>query len=285
MRITDTHRPDGKRVVMTEMTVQEYARAFDLPVKSNAESAHYAKNAEGFATHWTGDIKSHAQARAYLETGWSAGAARLGDMVRAVDVSAARCRRRVGRWSDDGQDLDVDRAMRGDDRSWRMTTRQWSAGPMVVDLIGFFGGNCGRSAEAMFWSGATCVVLADLLEQAGYGVRLLACNLVHSNVNAGQSLVTIVLKEESEPVRIDALASVMCHAGTYRTHGFHVTCHQPLELGWGLGQNIGDWDDNRDPSATLATFGLGEAAIKVSQAESLPACKAEIERVLKSLVH
>ena len=89
-----------------------------------------------------------------------------------ADIPKPSDRRRRLRFSaDDGDELDYDRLRSGQDY-WRTTRRRRVAGPATVTLVVDCGGNCGRSADDILWRGAAAVVLADMLEEAGYRVEL-----------------------------------------------------------------------------------------------------------------
>jgi len=188
---------------------------------------------------WYGGLRSLAAAESLLTDGWREGAERLARTANKIAPPTARSRRRKPVWSHDGDDLGVDRALTGAwDTAWRSSRRVWSAGPSHVTVYANFGGNAARDADALFYSGAAALIVADRLEEAGYSVRLVASSNITSNSQADRRAMRadIVVKESEAPIQVDAIASVMCHAGIYRTFGFAAIAAVPGDIGENLGR-------------------------------------------------
>lgn len=228
----------------TVQTLEDLAKGFEIPISAaNAEYAGSCEPEEGNPA-WRGGISTREQVTALLNDGWQQGANDLSTLSRDpgfASLPGVRTRKRVSRWSDAGEDLNIDRALRGDwDIAWRTSRREVTAGPTCIDLISAWGGACGRSAEELFWSGAAMLVACDLLEQAGYRVRLLATMAIDSRGGSRPThRADVILKDDHEPLRVDALAGVVCHAGVFRTVGFREICRAPWSVGYSLGSYLG----------------------------------------------
>ena len=240
---------NGKRHHAT-LNVGDLASAFSTPPHP-ANQEHNESGDPGNKEYWSetehkrfyGGIKSIADAEKILSAGWQEGTERLEGMRKAPGLSTmpgVRDRKRKMRWADKGDDLNVDRALRGDwDTAWRTTRREITTGTLAVDLYSSWGGNCDKTAEQMFWTGAVMLVACDLLENAGYRVRLVATMGTESHACRGSvSRIDVVLKDDCEPLRIDALAGIVCHAGIFRTAGFKEMLRAPFDLGSNLGHHI-----------------------------------------------
>lgn len=264
------------KLFISEFSLAELSGVFSLPASAENQSYANAGDPESYGAwpaKWYGGIRTLGQARDLIAQGWKEGAAKLAQLKSelAVDIPAAKSRRRVPRWMDDGDDLDVDRAMAGQwDTAYRMAKRDWASGTPIVNLECSWGGNCHQSAEQLFWSGAAMLVLTDILEDAGYSVRLVAVAINGKGDNC--HLSRIVVKDAGETLRIDALAGVFCHAGVFRTYGFHTFTRAPWDIGSGLGR-MESWDyaDQYEPCPPGtyrldASFDMGAAAHNLKKA-------------------
>jgi hypothetical protein len=269
------------KIHLVDLSVGEFAQAYELlPVSPLNEG--YAGEAQirpryGLGPEWYGGLKKTSDAKKLLTDGWVEGAERIMKFRSELAslVPAPRSRRRVPRWDDDGHTVDVDRALAGRwDAAYRTARRETVLGPQMVELLGTFGGNCSVSAEEMFWNGATALILTDILEEAGYSVRLVSAS--YTNGGGGLTTTRIELKDSGEPLRIDALASIVCHAGVYRTFGFAAILHSPFDVGCGLGSHVKAPEGNRQ----LGSLHNSEAICLADTSDKEDAVD-EIKRVLK----
>jgi hypothetical protein len=107
---------------------------------------------------------------------WPEGLDTVQEMLYELRESAcqARPRSRVRRahWSaDDGDEIDTDRLRSGQD-AWRRTFREEHDAPQHVVLVFSISTSCARDSASILWRGAVGIILADLLEEAGYRVEL-----------------------------------------------------------------------------------------------------------------
>lgn len=288
---------------INEWQLHEVEGAFDVaahPLNSAVADRQCSKQAtrfeSGSSCDWLGGINSLDDARKLLTEGWPDGVKRLESAIADFTPPDAQTRVRRVAWRDQGDELSVDRAMRGEfDTAWRTSKRKVTRGPQTIELYSIYGGCGGLSAEEIFWNGAACCAIADRLESAGYAVRIVGC-FVHGYKGSPGILTTsdgvdddgrrdrycrsdVVIKEASEPLRLDGLASILCHAGVYRTFLFRTWCTMPLKMNDGLGPAIYTWTDK--VQAALAAAGeWPEGAIVIDAAYDRDACKRRVAEVV-----
>lgn len=194
--------------------------------------------ASGADAKWYGGLRGIDAARALMHDGWPEGATAAGKLTPKLEgvVPPPKSVLRRVRWSDNGTELHIDRAMSGD---WDIAFRNrqlCDSVPRVITLVATFGGNAGESHERLFWCGAQMVVAADLLEGAGYAVELRAA-MATRLWEAGNKvhLVDVLVKQPDQPLRPDAVMAVFGHAGTFRSYGFRLITASPYNVGYGLG--------------------------------------------------
>lgn len=225
-------------------------------------------------------LSSVADASALFATGWAEGTAR----ARTVAAPLARVippvkqtRRRV-RWADTGNELHLDRALRGEwDTAWRNTQRVDGA-PKVLTLHCAFGGQASVSVEQFFWCGAQMLVVTDLLEDAGYAVELHAINC--GALPHGRTLVDITAKRAHDPLRTDTVMAIFGHAGVFRTFGFALRACGALDMGSGMGRT-----ENAE-SALATAIAAGRVAVPdftLPHAYDLETATANIMTTLNTL--
>lgn len=258
-----------------------YDRAVPEHNKALAEQQTIERHvAEGHSSQ-VGGLATQAEAIALVETGWREGSERLSDMRSklALDVPAAQSRRRKRRWGSDGE-LDIGRALEGRwEVAFRSTERRMGQGMAIVDLVCAWGGNWNMTAEQLFWDGAQMLVLCEAIESAGYAVRLTAMAATSSISDAGRGWLAkfIQVKDSSEPLTIDALAGVVCHAGIYRSFGFRMHAFHEVKVRSSLGHS----ESLESARRTLEPVGAWPAgAIVVDHAYSRSSAVENIRRVL-----
>jgi hypothetical protein len=237
---------------------------------------------------WFGGTRSLDQLVSYVREGWKDGAAKLSDMGKSlgIEVPPAATIRRRPVWSADGDSLDVDRALAGQwDSAYRVAKRAQSRGTPIVELVSGWGFPHGYSADQLFWSGAAMLVLTDILEEAGYRVRLVACALTEQGDRGTHYLAQkIVVKEPQEGLRIDALAGVLCHAGVYRTFAFrHRTVLCPVQVGHNMGRGNVDLSEIDECGPEFKGKVVAPGGIWMKRSESRDQAIYTVKRTLESI--
>lgn len=270
----------------SQYSVSELADLRAVEVPEPSRHRRHRADPDVHLSEWMGGITSWSLAEGILNNGWTVGADRalkLKDKLTAQLPKIQR-RRRKGAWGRKGR-LNIERALRGQwDIAYRSHKRQLVAGiAKNITLNVGWGGNCGMTAEQLFWSGTTMLVLAEALTTAGYNVKLAAVAKTASNAVRGKVVVKrIVVKDHGEPLRPDALAGIVCHAGIYRSFGFLASMHSPWDIGSGLGTNI-TWRDLEAYQGDTGTPEWWEAGIIVKDCYSEHAAIKEIERILAAV--
>lgn len=282
---------ETKHTAVAEMTFSEFCADYGVNThERNRENLRPKEDRESSMRRdpeWYFGLRSIKQAADLLANGWREGVARLVGCANDIAPPQAKSRKRRVTWRDEGDDLSVDRALKGEwDSAWRASRREWVAGPSHVTLFAPFGGHCGRTPDELFWTGAAALVLADKLEAAGYPVRLVGTSAMITSARGAGLLdhramrVDVILKESTEPVRIDALASVLCHAGVFRTFGISAHAAIPGDVGYLMGQPRGIND-----LAEQFTAGneMPEGALVLPPVTSREACISTIHSTLANL--
>lgn len=239
-----------------DLSLREFANPPAWPY-----SPSWSNNAE-----WAG-AAGQKEASRYITNGWSEGAQRISELKGLIaNPPAPVSRKRVGRWADTGDSLHIDRALRGEwDTAFRTSRRVFTQGPQVVDLYATIGGSCARSGEELFWAGAAAAVACDVLESAGYSVRLTGSLICAGDQNSSMGCrLDVLIKEAGDALAIDTAAFVLSHKAALRVLAFSYLHDMP-----GCGDKCGYWPQeyiNRASNA-LKTEGLyfPEGSITIGQ--------------------
>lgn len=187
---------------------------------------------------WYGGPKCRKDVENLLDLGWQEGTERGSAISLSLDgtIDAVEAIRRRPSWGDEGDSLDVDRALRGDwDIAFQSTAKLRTNGSKIVTIVGAFGGNCNRTPEELFWNGVQIAVVTDILENAGYQCEVIGANNTGHRDEATTGFCGITAKRAGDPVRIDQLVSVFAHAAVFRMIGFEMIVRTPTIVLPGLG--------------------------------------------------
>lgn len=157
--------------------IADFLSAVDLPcVKSVNEKMQHRFLDEYRCSDWFGaGCHTGRKVIKTMQEGWREGRERLAslrDNIATVELTPLDMRRRPLRAAS-GDHLDMTAVWAGRlDTCWRTARRQSTQGPQKVELVANMLCSGDAHSDTLFWRGAAAVVLADLLEQAGYMVRL-----------------------------------------------------------------------------------------------------------------
>ncbi len=276
---------ENSRAMISEGTLEDLINAYQIPAHPlNESNVSATKIGKWDDPTWYGGITTMAQAADLMNLGWSQGASRLQTMRDDLSPPAAKSRRRVIAWRDQGDELSIDRALQGNwDAAWRTSQRQWAPGSSVVDLHTMIGGHCNRPTEELFWTGASCVVVADLLESAGYSVRVVAdFGVTTPRDYENRVFVTsTVVKEAGEPMRMDAMAALLCHGGIFRTYVLKALLAVPFALPSNLGQPLHSMDSLKSRLVDAGEW--PEGAMAVGTARNREECLRVIQTAIDAI--
>lgn len=221
-------------------------------IESNLNTARHDRE-NNRENRWFGkDVASWDDAIGLLTQGWEEGAHKTTALAIELDgkVRAHEGFRRRVRFSDDGEELNADRAVRGEwDTAWSSMQRKRVAGASNIVTLGCaFGANAHLDSESLFWCGAQMIVIADFLENAGYQTEIIGLantrhgkggkmeKLEHKSIYC-HYLSAVYAKRAGEPLRVDLLASVFANAGLFRTLGFELFLRSRCIVSAGIGSS------------------------------------------------
>lgn len=181
--------------------------------KRDGDSSH-----EQSATNWNGYTKDYDHAVRLTREGWSDGARRVDALRRELDdavqsLVAAKAAAMV--YGVEGDWVDTGRLVTGEPEccgSWVIQGDERS--DKVVKIVANVSVSAAVRPETIFARGAACLAAVDIIESLGRRVELWI-GLGLSDM--GKRIETHVLvKPSSQPVELDRLAYVLCHASMLR---------------------------------------------------------------------
>lgn len=266
-------------VYFAEWTVAELAKAHTYPTRAkNFNPVTYASVAQDPSFYGCESVTDAARP---LTQGWTEGAAQISALAQTIgDVVGAKSRARRVRFSDVGDEIEIGRALAGQwEHAFRTTRREWVAGSAVVEIFTRMGGSCFRSQDELFYRGAAGAVLCDVLENAGYRVRLVATHCAKVQRSGEVCRFDYVLKEAADPLSLDLVAAVACKGSTARALSMRARETAPF-------RNLSGHGSSEAPEipADLAAAGEGfpEGAIVIgTDCFDEGSCIAEIRRGLE----
>jgi hypothetical protein len=193
-------------------------------------------------------------------------------VVRDLSLPAARSIKPV--WATNryaGTRLDVERAIRGMPDAWGRFERRPGAGTRHTALYLPLGGAASRTADELGWTAVAGIVIADLLEGAGYCCEIYAASTAVGCLNGRDVAIRAMLKTAQDPLNENAISRA-AHPAFFR--GL-VLCYRMFLLGDVFSSRSGS-TRSIDPSV----FG-DDQAIAIRHSYSLNEAVAEITRVIK----
>lgn len=233
------------------LTVADYADV-QHSVPSAANRQRRVEHLEGLSIEldpaWSDGLTTMADAAKLLDTGWPEGAQRALSLQGELqgELPAPVNRRRVRRWRDTGDELDYDRILTGrPEEAWKRMERSATGlgAGVTIEIVTTFGANSDKSSAQILWNGASCLALADLLENAGYSVGLTGVFVARCYGRYGRYgrdidyIIAIELKRPGDPLDVNALAAAICHGGIFRVLGICAIELAPFDVGSGHGHH------------------------------------------------
>lgn len=211
-------------------TIADFIEAVDLPPLNPANKWHYdafmgSAYSEG-GRFYGADCHTGEAVKKTMLDGWSQGRERLSELSTKLDTADLRPvdkRRRLTR-GPSGDSLDIHAVYSGRlDVAWRSARRTSLTGPQKIELCANMLCSGAEHADVLFWRGAAAVVLADLLERAGYMVRLAVVfgGNAYGERTPGQKTKTscrVIVKDHGAPLDITSTSAVLL-PGFFRALG------------------------------------------------------------------
>lgn len=196
-------------------------KVWDLPPMPHERSQHLKqRNALKFSRHFFGlSTGDESEARQVLTQGYKDGAKLVEALAKEItdEMPEPASRRRVKKWREDGDELNIDRYRLGYDTPWRSMHRRLKRAPGLIEIVSTWGEGCGATVEQLKWSGAAALALTDLLEKADYSVELALVAAMADG--ATTSLVRVDLKQMGELVNLETLAAIAVYPPAWRLYG------------------------------------------------------------------
>ena len=244
---------------------------------------HYnGKAVRGGRKEWYNGFTKLSEVNDLLRDGWSEGHERTRVLSEQVAADCGYLQvadtRRVRVNSDQGDEIDMDRYLRGEVDSMFFTKKRMGRKlDQSVTIFAPWGGNCSRSSEELFWQGAATMALVDILEEHGFSVELkLICYLTNSSNESNEQVNIIRLKEGDQPLRPEIASTYLCHAGIFRTIGFTAICANLAGTNGGL-------CSVKNPRDLKASGFIPGQGIVMDQAWNREAARKEVQRSLEEL--
>jgi hypothetical protein len=182
----------------------------------------------------------------------------LNEVTASLKAEAITRRPRFS--ENDGDDFDLDRWTNRDPDFWVDYTRVRKSGPggnRIVDIVADFTTVWYRVPEQVAWRGAAAIVLADILEGAGYRCRItFQWVALEHYVDSGNAWAQVVVKQPQDPVDFATLAAVNS-PWCYRSLGFAALCQRPAASAEGMGTSVvpqNTWPEECQPAPGTVLF-------------------------------
>jgi hypothetical protein len=200
--------------------MEKHFRAFETAQEmidyNTARIAEGGRQYQPWKTHrndWVGrEFSSWDQVCKEANETWGKGLRLVNDMLSqfsTVELPKPVSRKRKPAWSpDDGDEIENDRLRSGQD-CWRTTRRQVTSGPSTVAIVANVCTSSFHESSDIIWRGAAAIVLANLLEDAGYRVELWAAKgTPHEPGDAGV-FHSMCLKRADQPLDVATLVNAI----------------------------------------------------------------------------
>lgn len=227
-------------------SITDFVSAVELPMANKDNQDIYDSfMGRGHGAYWYGAGCDSGRAVAQLmRDGWAEGRDRLGDLRDKLDSVelTPQDRRRKRIRTDMGDELDIHMVYAGrSDIAWTTTRRMTTRGPQRIDICANMICSGAEHSDVLFWRGAAAAVLADMLETAGYMVRLVVN--FGGKAESAKCSCRIVVKDHGMPFDITSTSAVIL-PGFFRALGHAwIANHAPHKRRYGgisVGQGIVD---------------------------------------------
>lgn len=239
----------------------------DIPAHNLARFDHAEKREknERESLDWFGVKGGHEEVRRLIAGGWQAGVDRMMQAFGKIDgeFQATNVKRQIVR-GDHGDELDIHRVYSGDlGNAWTRRKRQRRVAPNVVTIAADLAIMWSQKPDELFWRGAAVMRLADILTEAGYAVRIVAQIYCKSSTYDGDNVEQLIpVKESSDPLDLNSVASTICLTGFFRMIGFQNIARVEGEVTEGYGKVA----KNRPPELDGAIW-AGDGITDVKKAQ------------------
>lgn len=188
---------------------------------------------------WWGAGDTAEEVRDLIAHGWKDGVNRMLDAMGKFggEFHATSIKRQIIR-GDYGDELDIHRVYSGSlGDAWTRRKRQRKVSPSIVTIGCNLAINGSQSPDELFWRGAAVLRLADVLTEAGYSVEIVAWLKSCGTTESGKDIEQVIrIKESSDPLDLNSVASTLCLAGFLRLNMFQNYAKLEERVSYGLGK-------------------------------------------------
>ena len=206
-------------------SISDFVSAMAAP--SNNPINEYLRKSWGYqedrdrASWYGADCKTGNDVQTKVRNGWPQGRDRLNelrDKIGELDNPPQDRRRKLVRTSS-GDTLDIHSVYNGRlDIAWRVARRRNTMGPQRIELCANMICSGAEHNDVLFWRGAAAALLTDILESAGYSVRLVV-NFGGEVMETGEKVsCRITVKDHGTPFDITSTSATIM-PGFFRALG------------------------------------------------------------------
>ena len=263
--------------------ISDFVAAAGMPMarlKVNQSKADYWEGQPSAGAPWFGlpagtPCGTSAISKLVL-AGWPEGAKRMADVAALLDsdlIRPADLKRRVV-WGAQGDELSMDRVYSGRiDIAWRSSKRRVRQSNRLITLCADSIVSGDASSEALYWRGAAVVVLADMLQSAGYHCRIMG-NFTGRTLGGETVSCTVIVKDFGATLSMVDCATLAL-PGFFRSIGHRwIPVHAMQESGStgiaprSLPKGIADYAATGVSSAELAAQWITRSIEHINSTES-----------------
>jgi hypothetical protein len=240
---------NGKRVMKHQDltngnydSIAAFCEAVELPCrkKTNHEYWERAMTKGEFGRNWLGaGCQTGRDVLKLMREGWKEGRDRLNELrgkIGTVELVPQDRKRRKIR-ADMGDSLDIHAVYAGRlETAWTVARRTNTRGPQRIDIVANMICYGGEHADVLFWRGAAAAVLVDILESAGYMVRLVVN--FGGNAEGNPTSCRITVKDHGMPFDVTSTSAVIL-PGFFRALGHAWLVNHAAHERHGMGISVG----------------------------------------------
>lgn len=184
-----------------------------------------------------------------IREGWEEGVALMAQVSASVEAPAPTYVRRRSVWSDQGDDVEMQRVWSGNlDNAWRAMRKAEGRGPARVRIVIDSIASASVDSDVMRWRGVAALVMADLLIGAGYSVQVESGFV---GVRDDRYKLRVIVKEYTDPLDLSSLAATTALPAFFRAlgHEWHYVAakRKVADVGFYVeAASVSDFEDEND---------------------------------------
>lgn len=218
-------------------------------VEASGENSRLIENIEGRNQsntgdnlRWYGTTEGISGVKEIVSNGWESGQSKINKLAGQIDIPPAKSVRRRTVRGASGQNLNMSAVYAGNlSTCWTSRRRQSQRGISKITMLVSVGDHAGVDSEVLFWKGAAAVKVADILNTAGYTVRITGYSNILSHyrnattTNNEDAVYSYNVKAHQEVLDVDRTATILALGGFFRYFVFKGFCanERPVCSGYG----------------------------------------------------